>query len=122
MTSERNQDGKKVIYEASMRVPLIVRWPEKLAEGQVVDPSVDTMPTLLDLCGIAIPDSLQGTSSVLLLNGKAESVQEAIYYENYYEKLKTSEEPEKIPIPERRGALTIGCICGHGRDHKGCLI
>ena len=43
-------------------------------------------------------------------------------YENYYEKLKTSEEPEKIPIPERRGALTIGCICGHGRDHKGCLI
>ena len=122
MTSERNQDGKKVIYEASMRVPLIVRWPEKLAEGQVVDPSVDTMPTLLDLCGIAIPDSLQGTSSVLLLNGKAESVQEAIYYENYYEKLKTSEEPEKIPIPERRGALTIGCICGHGPDHKGCLI
>ena len=122
MTSERNQDGKKVIYEASMRVPLIVRWPEKLAEGQVVDPSVDTMPTLLDLCGIAIPDSLQGTSSVLLLNGKAESVQEAIYYENYYEKLKTSEEPEKTPIPERRGALTIGCICGHGRDHKGCLI
>ena len=122
MTSERNQDGKKVIYEASMRVPLIVRWPEKLAEGQVVDPSVDTMPTLLDLCGIAIPDSLPGTSSVLLLNGKAESVQEAIYYENYYEKLKTSEEPEKIPIPERRGALTIGCICGHGRDHKGCLI
>jgi arylsulfatase A-like enzyme len=122
MTSERNQDGKKVIYEASMRVPLIVRWPEKLAEGQVVDPSVDTMPTLLDLCGIAIPNSLQGTSSVLLLNGKAESVQEAIYYENYYEKLKTSEEPEKIPIPERRGALTIGCICGHGRDHKGCLI
>lgn len=122
MTSERNQDGKKVIYEASMRVPLIVRWPEKLAEGQVMDPSVDTMPTLLDLCGIAIPDSLQGASSVLLLNGKAESVQEAIYYENYYEKLKTSEEPEKIPIPERRGALTIGCICGHGRDHKGCLI
>ena len=122
MTSERNQDGKKVIYEASMRVPLIVRWPEKLAEGQVVDPSVDTIPILLDLCGIAIPDSLQGTSSVLLLNGKAESVQEAIYYENYYDKLKTSEEPEKIPIPERRGALTIGCICGHGRDHKGCLI
>ena len=68
MTSERNQDGKKVIYEASMRVPLIVRWPEKLAEGQVadalVDPSMDTPPTLLDLCGIAIPDSLQGTSSV----------------------------------------------------------
>ena len=101
MAGEHGLGGKKVIFEASMRVPLIVRWPEKVSGGRVVnalvDPSVDTMPTLLDLCGIAIPDSVQGTSFVSLLNGDAEAVQDAIYYE----KLKESEGPEKTPIPER---------------------
>ncbi|MCZ6633748.1 MAG: sulfatase-like hydrolase/transferase [bacterium] len=76
MAGEHGLGGKRVIFEASMRVPLIVRWPDRVAGGRVVDalvdPSVDTMPTLLDLCGIAIPGSVQGTSFVSLLNGEAE--------------------------------------------------
>ena len=76
---------------------------------------MDAMPTLLDLCGIVIPDSVQGTSLVSLLNREIESVQDAIYYE-------TLKGPEKTPIPEERRRTHDWVYLRTEAGHKGCLI
>jgi arylsulfatase A-like enzyme len=64
------------VYEDTLRVPLIVHCPEKMAP-QVCDglvELVDLYPTLLDLCDIPEPQSawpLQGRSLVAALAGHA---------------------------------------------------
>jgi arylsulfatase A-like enzyme len=46
--------------------------------------NVDFAPTLLELAGIEIPDTMQGTSFLPQLNSNFEDVREAVYY-HYYE-------------------------------------
>ena len=46
--------------------------------------NVDFAPTLLELAGIEIPDSMQGTSFLPQLKSNFEDVREAVYY-HYYE-------------------------------------
>lgn len=92
---------KKTIYKQAMQVPFIVRYPGRFAGGKavksLVDVSVDTMPAILDLCGLAIPDSVQGTSFVPLLEDPSSTTRDAVFYEVN----KELEGPERFPIPER---------------------
>lgn len=56
--------GKTSCYEAGLRVPFIVRWPD-VSEPHVSDRlvgSIDVYPTLLDAAGIDVPDGLHGRS------------------------------------------------------------
>ncbi|MCE5326394.1 MAG: arylsulfatase [Planctomycetaceae bacterium] len=64
-------------YEPSVRVPMIVRWPEAMKldarRGQVRDELVelrDVLPTLLDAAGLAIPAAMDGASMLNILRGK----------------------------------------------------
>jgi arylsulfatase len=53
------------IYEEEVRVPLIVKAPQPMAEGKVIGGPVrnlDIMPTILDYCGIPAPADIQGQS------------------------------------------------------------
>lgn len=66
---------KSLPYEASARVPLLIRTPHHmgLGHGTAVDHPVcleDIMPTLLDLAGAPIPESVEGRSLVPLLRGE----------------------------------------------------
>ncbi|MCX6622181.1 MAG: sulfatase-like hydrolase/transferase [Acidobacteria bacterium] len=58
--------GKNVFFEASVRIPLLLRFPGRIATGCRDDfvETVDLAPTLLDLCGLAIPTRIQGRSLV----------------------------------------------------------
>lgn len=65
---------KTRFYEASVRVPLIIRWPAGFEGGRVVDENVnlcDLFATLCDLAGIEVPDGLDSRSLVPLLQGTA---------------------------------------------------
>ncbi|QDT11355.1 arylsulfatase [Stieleria marina] len=59
VTGERfNADHRGMkyqIYEGGIRVPMFVRWPQRLSPGERASmvQFVDVMPTVLDLCGIA---------------------------------------------------------------------
>ena len=52
-------------WDESIRVPLLVRYPRKFGRRarrvRTTINSPDLMPTLLGLCGLAIPDSVEGT-------------------------------------------------------------
>lgn len=52
-------------YDATIRVPMIIRYPEVYMGGQRIDKmtcSIDLLPTLLDLAGLEIPGNIQGHS------------------------------------------------------------
>jgi arylsulfatase A-like enzyme len=56
---------KRLMYEESLTMPLLLQFPERLTAGQVchdIVVNVDFAPTLLDLMRIAIPDEVQGRS------------------------------------------------------------
>ncbi len=72
MLGEHGIWEKKSFYEASARVPLIIRWPKRFQGGRVVDENVnlcDLFATLCDLAGIPTPDGLDSRSLVPLLEG-----------------------------------------------------
>ena len=69
--------GKKgSIYEGGHRVPCFIRWPGSGIEGgrdiRQLSAHIDILPTLLDLCEISMPSSIQidGNSLKPLLEGK----------------------------------------------------
>ncbi len=55
--------GKRSIFDAAANVPLIVRYPERFAPGEVCDrvcSLVDLTPTMLSTCGLATIDQHEG--------------------------------------------------------------
>lgn len=53
--------GNDVPFEESVRIPLAMRYPSKLKpDARDLASQVDIMPTLLALCGMEIPDGVQG--------------------------------------------------------------
>jgi arylsulfatase A-like enzyme len=60
------------LYEESIKVPLIMRYPRRLPGGAVVQrqiSQIDVMPTILDLLGIPAPDFMDGSSLLPLVEG-----------------------------------------------------
>ena len=57
--------GKTNCYDLAIRAPLMVRYPKMIAEGRHVDDFVSLMdigPTILELVGVEVPDSMDGLS------------------------------------------------------------
>ncbi len=78
---------KRLMYEPSIRIPLIVRYPLRIQAGTTSDKmvlNVDFAPTLLDLVGLPIPSAFQGKSVMPLIEGKNVPWRKDWLYE-YYE-------------------------------------
>lgn len=85
---EHGLGDKRSAYEESMRIPLIVRYPGKVAPGKTRDDlvlNVDLAPTFLDYAGVAIPNQMQGRSWRPLLEGKPADWRRAFFYAYFYE-------------------------------------
>lgn len=70
---EHGLGDKRSLYEESIRIPMLVRYPRLAPKGKVLDElalNLDVAPTLLELAGVAIPPEMQGRSWVPLLSGK----------------------------------------------------
>ncbi|MEL6108187.1 MAG: sulfatase [Planctomycetota bacterium] len=81
---------KGYLYEGGIRVPMIVRWPERVATGRVTSTPVITMDihaTILDVANLKTDPSNtpDGITMVPILEGKSELDRESIYfhYPNY---------------------------------------
>jgi choline-sulfatase len=73
--------GKQNLYEHTWRVPLFVKGPGIKAGSRVTGNVylLDTLSTLCDLAGIAIPATSQGRSFKPVLMGKADTVRDVLY-------------------------------------------
>lgn len=85
MAGERGTWQKSLFYDASARVPLLLRWPGLRAKtGQRITAPVgliDLFPTFCDLAGVPAPTECQGTSLLPLLRGEA-ITRDAIFSES----------------------------------------
>ena len=77
-------DAEGVPYEELVGVPLLMRYPRRLKRGVQDDllvSSVDHLPTLLGLCGVNLPDGVQGRNLSKLLTGADGDRPDSIYCE-----------------------------------------
>ncbi|HDP33959.1 MAG TPA: DUF4976 domain-containing protein, partial [Candidatus Hydrogenedentes bacterium] len=67
-----NNHHKRLCYDQSANVPLIMSWPGVLPEGKRVETVVSTAdlcPSIVDLCNMPVPNGLHGESMKQLLGG-----------------------------------------------------
>ena len=65
---------KGTVYEGGVRVPFVVSWPGRLAEGESYDPPVsalDIFPTSVAVAGGELPEGLDGVDLLPFLTGAA---------------------------------------------------
>jgi arylsulfatase A-like enzyme len=62
MLGEQGLENDNQPFEEAVRVPLLVRYPGAFSAGKnnALLSNVDLMPTLLKLCGVDIPENVQG--------------------------------------------------------------
>jgi uncharacterized sulfatase len=79
---------KRFMYEESLSMPLIMRYPKEINANQVAHEMVlnlDFAPTFLDFAGVDIPQDMQGESFRSLTHGKKTADWRSSIYYHYYE-------------------------------------
>jgi len=82
------RSDKRLMYEESLRIPLIIRYPEMIKPGTKNNEmvlNIDVAPTMIELAGGKIPGEMQGTSLVPLLKNKKTGWRKSFLYEYFQE-------------------------------------
>ncbi len=110
---EHGRVDKRTMYEESIRVPLIVRYPPLIPKSVVIDEMVlnlDLAPSILDICDAQPLPDVDGLSWKPLLEGRAREWRQSwLYFYNY--------EKEFPYTPNVRGVRTANwkyIRCPHG--------
>ncbi|MFT4520087.1 MAG: arylsulfatase A-like enzyme [Halioglobus sp.] len=78
--------GKTTLYEAGVRVPLAMRWPQKIKGGSRYGDlvqNIDFAPTILEAAGISTPAEMEadGVSMMEVLEGSEEPIHDYLFAE-----------------------------------------
>ena len=76
LMGEHGLTGKNFLYEPAYRTPMLIRWPQAIKAGTVVNDMInmiDVMPTLLDLVSIKADRDITGNSAASQLRGETVS-------------------------------------------------
>ena len=79
---------KRWIYEESIHMPLIVRWPGVVKPGSrpaAMVQNIDYAPTFVDIAGGKLPEGLHGRSLVPILRGETPADWRKSIYYHYYD-------------------------------------
>ena len=117
MLGEHDYQDKRWMYEESMRMPFLVRYPKTVKAGQSFDTiieNVDYAPTMLDFAGAAIPESVQGRSfkSLLETGKEAGEWKKAAYY-RYWMHMAHHDNPAHLGIRTKRYKLIYFYGCNY---------
>jgi arylsulfatase A-like enzyme len=78
---------KRFMYEESIRMPFLVRWPSRIKPGarsDVLALNIDFAPTFLDMARIPASGEMQGRSLLPVLAGKTPADWRTSMYYRYY--------------------------------------
>ncbi len=79
---------KRFMYEESLRMPFVIRYPEKIKPRTVVTDvisNIDLAPTVLEMVGVSVPEDVQGKSFFKQLKGHTNTEWRQSMYYHYYE-------------------------------------
>ena len=98
--------GKWLMYENSIRVPLIIYDPRVDSKRAGARPgeialNIDLAPTMLALAGLKIPAGMQGKSLMPVVRGESTDWRSHFYYEHTY-----NTNPPRSPIAKVEGIRT----------------
>ena len=85
---EHHLYDKRLMYEPSIRVPMMLDYPGRVKAGTKSDEMVlnlDIAPTLLDIAGLPVPSEMQGKSMLPVAEGKANVPWRKDWLYEYYE-------------------------------------
>lgn len=79
---------KRIAYESPMKIPMLIRYPQKIKAGTVINQislNIDLAPTILELAGVKKPNYMQGESMVKLFdnNSKSKKWRKSFMFEYY---------------------------------------
>jgi len=85
----RNGEYKRSCHESSVRIPMALSGPGFFAGGCLPElvSLIDVPPTLLEACGIPVPEDMQGRSILPLTRGRVADWPEEVYIEMHCEHL-----------------------------------
>ena len=79
---------KRFMYEESLRMPLVIRWPGHIkpsTTNNAMVMNIDFAPTLLEAAGASVPKDMQGRSFLASLDGrKLKDWRTSMYYRYYH--------------------------------------
>ncbi len=87
-TGQHGWAEKRFMYEASIRTPLMIRWPGQVEPGtKITAPvqNIDFGPSFLDAAGAELPEEMQGRSFVPFLKGQTSAEWRNSIYYHYYD-------------------------------------
>jgi len=119
MLGEHDYVDKRWMYEESLRMPMIVRYPRVIQKGSRSDALInntDFAPTILDYAGVKMPASMQGRSfrPILETGDEPADWRQASYY-RYWMHMKHHHNPAHFGIRTKDWKL----IFFYGVDEKG---
>ena len=86
---ERGLIDKRNAYDASVRIPMLLRYPKSVKGGQTltgVVANIDVAPTMLDFAGVEVPEYMDGRSMKPLVSGESDDWRDHLLYEYYWER------------------------------------
>ena len=115
LLGEHGAIDKRCMYEESIRVPMLVRYPALIPTPRVVGEmvlNVDLAPSIVDICNAGPLPGVHGVSWKNLVRGDARRWRRSWYYEYNYEK-------EFPYTPNVRGVRTDGWKYMHSPTAPG---
>jgi choline-sulfatase len=110
MLGQHGRFEKHCSYEPAVRAPLIIRVPgSKTRRSDALVEFVDIVPTILELCRVSVPTTVQGRSLTGILDGRQQRHRDQVIVEY--------SENEEAMIRDERFKLVY--ITGHRRREDG---
>jgi N-acetylglucosamine-6-sulfatase len=93
---------KRIAYENSIRIPMMVRYPALFPAGLQLPQlglNVDMAPTILEMAGVKVPEYMQGKSLLPLLTGESDiPVRDAFIFQYFVDDVYPYAGPDMLAV------------------------